>query len=508
MFRLLFVIVLALPAFAGVARAECVDGDDCFVDRRGAVRSFDEAYEALHARPERHYVRALLEETLALGVGATWYWVQKEENKKDWDLPGLNARFTGEVLRFDNNTFPINFIWHPLSGAAYYHIGRSNDLGLGFSMLSAIGATLAWEYGLEFREKVSINDLISTPLAGIAIGEVWSKFAWYVNRPVGRGGVAQRISAYSLGAFTAVHDKLDGKGDAALTADDLGLPAELWHRFSLSLGPSLNVTAASDTVAATTRGELAFVAIPSYLRPGKVRRFLHDADVSSLSFSLTMGGEQAWEVDLYADTVLAGFYYQDIAPDQRGVSFLIGSGLGYRYRRADLGGFVDELGITHLPGLSFELDGLLGDGWLHVSTRVSPDFAGIHSLAYPAWQERHPEVATKTVLSKFGYTYDFGLSASFDVSLTLPFVVARVRGLYGFYDSTEGLDRTQETLMADIPSDAAVLDTEGSLHIYPVPGYGLYLGGSLLARRRISRMQDVRAEASLLRALASVGFEL
>ena len=74
---------------------------------------------------------------------------------------------------WDNDSWAINYIGHPVSGAWYYTMGRNNGLSIGESAaLSALMSTFVWEYGYEaFAEVPSIQDLIFTPLLGSILGE-------------------------------------------------------------------------------------------------------------------------------------------------------------------------------------------------------------------------------------------------------------------------------------------------------------------------------------------------
>lgn len=80
----------------------------------------------------------------------------------------------------DKDDWAVNFIGHPVSGAAYYtmarHAGYSPMQSFGYSVLMS---TFFWEYGVEaFAEVPSIQDLILTPVIGSLLGELfytWSK---------------------------------------------------------------------------------------------------------------------------------------------------------------------------------------------------------------------------------------------------------------------------------------------------------------------------------------------
>ncbi len=73
----------------------------------------------------------------------------------------------------DKDDWAVNYIGHPLSGAAYYtlvrHQGYSAMESFGYSVVMS---TFFWEYGIEaIAEIPSIQDLIITPIIGSLIGE-------------------------------------------------------------------------------------------------------------------------------------------------------------------------------------------------------------------------------------------------------------------------------------------------------------------------------------------------
>lgn len=74
---------------------------------------------------------------------------------------------------WDDDSWVINYIGHPVSGAWYYTMARNDGLSIGESAtFSALMSTFFWEYGYEaFAEVPSIQDLIFTPLFGSLFGE-------------------------------------------------------------------------------------------------------------------------------------------------------------------------------------------------------------------------------------------------------------------------------------------------------------------------------------------------
>ncbi len=100
-----------------------------------------------------------------------------------WDKQAIRANPDGLFAEFKRNIKAgpvwdkddplVNYIGHPMAGAAYYTLSRHNgrspleSFGYSFAM-----STFFWEYGFEaFAEIPSIQDLIVTPVIGSLLGE-------------------------------------------------------------------------------------------------------------------------------------------------------------------------------------------------------------------------------------------------------------------------------------------------------------------------------------------------
>jgi predicted membrane protein len=492
------VVGLWLGLLACAARAD---------DHALPALDLDTRYTALHAARRSHALRTAGEELAFLGVGTTWYWLARKQNLFDWDRPSLKQRFTFQAMRFDNNKFPINFVWHPLSGAAYYAAPRTNGFSMWASSALALGACVGWEYGIEFREKVSINDLIFTPLPAISVGEFYSRLALYLNRSPGRFGPVRKAVAYTFGFMQAGHDALDGSSTyVADEADALGYAAGVAHRFEVSTGYGAQSTPAGSKSLFELRMDGELIAIPRYGRPGKLRRLLHDGDFSRFGIH-TAFGDAGQELDVHNDLTLLGYFIQHIDDAEHGHTLFLGTSLGYRYRKLRFEGFSDALAITRLPG--FALDSLIrwADVAMRLRMRAHPEFAGVRALAYQAYRAAHPDVMAKTTLDRDGYLYAFG--ASLDVTLDLDLAAhgglgARLQLVY--LNSKEGLDRNQEELTADPRGVERALDAEGYVRVYPLGrARRLMVELALLTRRRDSRLGGAKAALSLLRGALRVG---
>lgn len=486
----------------------------CFLDRSGAWRSFEDEYVRLTTPPDRHYGIAAAEEIAFVGVGAIWYFAALEDNKLDWDIDSLRMRFSRESVRYDSNTFPMNFVLHPLSGAAYYGFPRANGLSVPASFAFGAGACLLWEFGLEFNERLSINDLLTTPIGGMPIGEFFNRFARYLNSAPSGGNAWHKAFGYTLGINQAFHDRLldhRNGSPAGTVTDSLGYDAAIAHRFQIDYGIGFARTNADARFARHEVRILAeLVAIPGYLRPGQMSRFYGDANFTRFSL-IGLGGPHGNGTELYADAVLFGYYAQSIRPTARGMSgygVSVGSSVAYTYRRDEHARFLDQLGITHLPGLAVDAHGFHGRFALHVRGRLHGEFAGVRSGAYPYWHARNVGTYTRDVLTRYGYYFGWGYSARVEAEVEAPYVSAGVTASYGRYASHEGLDRNQEAIDAmglDVRGTDRIIASEVYVRIRPSPRLPLSFELAASRRRRTSRMEGIAHEDSFERLTLRAG---
>lgn len=450
------------------------------------------------------------EELLALGVGVTWYWLDRERNVADWDIDSIEQRFSVDSIRFDSNAFPINWLWHPLSGAAYYGLPRANGLSLAGSAGYAFVTTLVWEYGLEFREKVSINDVITTPITGIATGEFLSRLALYLNRAPGGSTRRQRAFGWLLGATQAMHDLgyRDAQSSADVPRDSLGYDARIAHRFLASIGVAYMTPRELDLTSGATldlEGEL--FAMPGYLTADRIRRGFADANRSSMSLRTVIGGD-VFGIELRADAILFGFHEQHMRGgegERRGHAITVGSHLAYLYRRDELPGFTDALGATGLPGLALEVDVVRPRLRFHLGGRLEGQFAGVHASAHESWAAANPGLRTKTVLRRYDYFYGWGLGARIAATLEIPHLALEAGVFHGRYRSQEGLDRNQEAVTADVAAHDRALDLELRLRVRPSLRRGLFLEAAALRRLRHEVLGGFESSQRLDRFALSLG---
>jgi hypothetical protein len=74
-------------------------------------------------------------------------------------------------FEYDQDKFDTNHFYHPWNGALFYNAGRSNGLGFWGSSSVALAGSFLWECCGETLT-MSVNDLVSTSLGGVAMGEM------------------------------------------------------------------------------------------------------------------------------------------------------------------------------------------------------------------------------------------------------------------------------------------------------------------------------------------------
>lgn len=475
---------------------------------RGQERGAATASSEQEAR-DPDYLRTFLEMTLFLGVGTLAYWIQRDKNAFDWDYDGWTGRFEKEALRYDNNALGVNFIGHAMSGTAYYGFSRANRLGVFGALTSAFLTSFTWEFLLEFREKISINDTLVTPASGVVFGEFLYRLAQYVNSAPGGGGTKHRALKWSVGLPLAVHRAMDGEGDvpADQPADARGFDARMAARFRLAYGAGRARGGEGDPFLLH---QVAFdgtiVALPGYLRPGRFGTSFKDANITSLRLRGRFAGE-GLGVTMGGDTVILGHHRQRIDPSgsgPRGLAAMLGMSMAYLYRADSYDDFQDQLALLGLPGLALDAHFFAGPAAVHLGLRMHGEFGGVRSAAFEDWLAANPDERAKTVLTRHSYYFGWGGSGRVNAEVHLPFVQLGAAARLGAWASREGLDRNQEELTADVRGRDRALDWEAWLRVLPFD-FGLFLELTHRARHRWSWLEGFHRTQRLRQTHLSLG---
>ncbi len=145
----------------------------------------DSVYDRAYSLDENKIDKRLLGRNTGLLVGAgigtmglLYLMPSSFTNWDDDDDDNPAQKWWKNVSRepvWDKDDIFLNYIAHPYVGAIYYMGARSAGVNATGSFLYSFAlSTFFWEYGIEaFAERPSIQDLIVTPVAGAAIGELF-----------------------------------------------------------------------------------------------------------------------------------------------------------------------------------------------------------------------------------------------------------------------------------------------------------------------------------------------
>jgi hypothetical protein len=374
--------------------------------------SFEEARKAQRerdlARPK--FARSVAESLAMLAVGGAWYWASRDLNSQDWDIePNFRAvsrRFTTlDHIRFDSNEFWVNE-GHVGAGAAYYGLPRTSGFGPLGSLAFAALTSAAWEWGLEFREHVSLNDLITSPYGGQALGEVLYK--WGELRRTMREDLSwpARTLTAPFAAPAAFHDWVDGVGRPDWDAS-LGPPMS--HDFRAHAG--VRVRAAEEGVVPLGAFglETTVVDIPGYERRGRFDSYFADGNHTRLRLDLAFDASRLDTFEMSARAILLGYYTQSISELGRGVSLMVGLTRGAWVATENRPDFQEEIGMVDLLGPRILFTGYVGPLRLGTEFSLFLDLGSVHSQAFAATRDLYTAGQVRTELEREGYYFGWGV---------------------------------------------------------------------------------------------------
>lgn len=112
---------------------------------------------------------------------------------------------------WDNDYLGTNMFFHPYHGNLYFNAGRSNGFNYWQSGLYAFGGSAMWELFMEC-EYPSTNDIIATPIGGMAIGEVFYRASDLIldDRATGGERWGREIGAFVVSPMRGLTRVING----------------------------------------------------------------------------------------------------------------------------------------------------------------------------------------------------------------------------------------------------------------------------------------------------------
>ncbi|HEX2249270.1 MAG TPA: DUF3943 domain-containing protein [Gemmatimonadales bacterium] len=136
----------------------------------------------------------------------------------DWPWARVGTRSWGENLRrglvWDDNTFHVNNFSHPYHGSVYHNSARGSGFGFWASVPFVAAGSATWEF---FGETItaSLNDLVTTTLGGVALGEVTYRLSMLLRSNRARTGFGRELGAFALSPMARTQGLLHEAGETS-----------------------------------------------------------------------------------------------------------------------------------------------------------------------------------------------------------------------------------------------------------------------------------------------------
>jgi hypothetical protein len=397
---------------------------------------------------EKYYLRATLEELGLLGLGLLHYFANQDINSVDWDLaydwPSMRAKLVGDAYAFDTNLFETNFVSHPAAGLLYYVAARGNRLSVLESLGFAFASSTIWELAGEYRELVSVNDVIVTPFSGFTLGESTNSIGAFFDRSC--ESTTNSVLGSIFGFSKSLHDAIDDAELArAKDCDRFGLSTAGGHRFELAIGNAAVFSESDESPSGEMRlsSSAEVLHLNELGRPGRGWQSFSDGNVSSLYVSLSAAAERVTDLTVGARTVPFGLHYRDLAGRKsatvRGAEAVVGFLVGSEYSQHRYGrpaGKLDRFFVLDLPATTVTVIVRRGSRRLELGLDGGAVFGGASAFALEDYRAGASNAGLSSVTQRQGYSHAAGFALAPRARLVLDGAElgfrSRIDRLYGF----------------------------------------------------------------------------
>lgn len=449
---------------------------------------------------KQSWLRPGLQFLAFMGYSQTRYWLKYSQFVEDWQYhfnwhDQSKRWFTLQAWKFDSNAFSINWT-HAGAGCIYYNFARTNGLSQKNSFLFTLATSAYWEYLVEWREVISLNDMVFTPVGGYISGEIWYRFsralqnrfkpAAYLLNPLLFINPSKRLGIEDQGKNWVLQSDLALRSGSEHRSNDFGSRPTQEIALSLKIQDQnhadpfgrfdINARYADDSVS-----EIGFfIMVPHALRPYATDR----------PPRLTFNWASAFT--FYKRKALADYdsdqYQIHHSPEE-----MLDIPRNYQ----------DKMAVLHMLGP--QLHHHLSAGKLSVLSSFSlfGDFSLCNSLAlneYSRLHDLHP--LTSTVFA-YGYYYGLGLSAFWENTARLNGFTLNASLAFTQAWSVNALDRfDQDPSLRNPGCRDGLLSYKAALSWSP-RSWPLALQIQLEGRSRRGRLDGTRTEESM--TLVSAG---
>ena len=514
-------LILLLLAAAKTARAE----EPYFVDETALTPEDTETRPRppaptldafVYWRPQqKHYLRAALELETILIVGNVDYLLNTtarggtlRPGDQRWDLrydwPTFRDKLTGEDWKLDTNRFDTNYISHPFAGTLYYTAARSNRLSAFESFGYTVVGALGWEMFGELREEVSINDVVVTSSAGLAIGEAMTQLSAFFFRS--RKNFRNDFLGTVFSPLKALNDSADGAAPVRSEhLDARGFTADEWHAFAAFGGTGLTRQSNRTFFDQRFGLELGVKNLPGYDGPERRTETFDDGNAARFGFATTFSEGRLADSTFHASAMPAGIYWRSGERDElgrvRGDGAIVGWATSFEYAVHDYDRQShrprDTMAILSPLGVAAEYSHQGGSLDLHSRAGIAGTFAGVRALAFDDYRAAHrgDETNLQTVLRQNHYYHALGVALFVSLELGYELLDAGGRVALDTFRGIEGFDEQQVTIAREVPLSDYRIDARGWFGAR-IPSLGLRFELAGVKRTRAGHIGEVASRRS------------
>ena len=162
-----------------------------------------------------YYGKKRLKQSAAtiVGVNVGVWAFDRYVRKQDYAYISLNTIKENFKHGFvwDNDNLSTNMFFHPYHGNLYFNAARSNGYNYWQSGLFAFGGSAMWELFME-SEYPSTNDIIATPIGGMALGETFYRTSDLIldDRAMGVERWGREITAFVVSPMRGLMRVING----------------------------------------------------------------------------------------------------------------------------------------------------------------------------------------------------------------------------------------------------------------------------------------------------------
>jgi len=398
-------------------------------------------------------IRAGLEISLFLGTGLVGYNYWQERMQDDWEFEYktvddfMERLITTDQVKFDDND--IIFNWgHVYAGAFYYQVGRVNGFNNYESMVLSVVGSSVWEYFIEFREAISINDQIMTGFGGAILGETFHQVANLLKRR-SKTLLSQILASYyqPIDLADTLLDK-SGIFKMDIKHQPMVFIKNDIENFEIFSGLKTAKRDNKDLVTLIQLGlQAELVNLPVKSEGESSRPMAKTAAVELIQeFGLRYNGLRDYYS--YTKVVPSAYFVKNISEDKSGYSLFVGPAAGTEYNSRGFAHEQDFYAMVNLLGATIDFSLYNKGKSLRMLFDAYGDFAFVRPYATTQYYEAgNNYVGAKTVLRKKNYYYAIGTSLRSRIELR-PTNKLEL-GLMGAYHNFNSFDEGEKDRHAD-----------------------------------------------------------